>query len=427
MPSLAGLPTAPGLARLFLVAVVDRIGSGMFVPIVVVYLCTSVGLSLGQVGSALTIAGLAATFAPLASGLLLRRVDPRRLVVGCFLAAAAALVLYAHARSLVAVCVAATLLAVATRMERPGTQVMAMRLTPDPIGALAWHQRVTNVGYGIGAIVAAVVLSLHSEAAVVSAVLADAATFLVGAAVVLTLPAMSPQPPRGSAATIPRPRLRRRSRAALFTVHSTLALHDSLLLVGVPAWIVASGAPRAVNPILFGLNTVLVSLLQVRGSRWFARHARGSAFLLTGGALAATCATFAMGSQLSGVPVVVALVCAVVLVSLGEIGHSASEGWLGVRLSRDLDSGSVMGWLKTGMSTQQAFGPLLVVLLITAAGPWGWWVLGAALVGGSALSRHLAGGPWFDDDDEPPTRTLVRAATGSAAPTSRVRTGLGSR
>src|SRR3954452_9467178 len=126
MPSLADLPTAPGLARLFLVAVVDRIGSGMFVPIVVVYLCTSEGLSLGQVGSALTIAGLAATFAPLASGLLLRRVGPRRVGVGWFLAAAAALVLYAHSRSLVAVCVAATLLAVATRMERPGTQVMAM-------------------------------------------------------------------------------------------------------------------------------------------------------------------------------------------------------------------------------------------------------------------------------------------------------------
>jgi hypothetical protein len=317
-------------------------------------------------------------------------------------------VLYSRARSLTAVCVAAAVLAVATRMERPGTQVMAMRLTPDPIGALAWHQRVTNVGYGVGAIVAAVVLSLDSEAAVVGAVLADAATFVVGAAVVLTLPAMAPQPRTARASAIQRPVARRRSRAALFTVHSTLALHDSLLLVGVPAWIVASGAPRAVNPVLFGLNTVLVSLLQVRGSRWFASHARGSAFLLTGGALAATCAVFAVGLQLSGAPVVVALVCAVVLVSIGEIGHSASEGWLGVMLSRDLDSGPVMGWLKTGMSVQQGFGPLLVVLLITAVGPWGWCVLGAALVGGSALSRRLAGGASFDDDE--PTATYAAPA-----------------
>ncbi|MGC4111595.1 MAG: MFS transporter [Nocardioides sp.] len=402
MPASSEFPRGPGLSRLLLVTLVDRVGSGMFVPIVVVYLCTSVGLSLGQVGSALTLAGLVATLAPLASGALLRRVDARWVVVGCFLAAAVALGVYARAHSLLGVCVAASLLSVATRMERPGTQVMVMRLTPDPIGALAWHQRVTNVGYGVGAVVAAGVLSLHSGTAVRVTVLADAVTFLAGAAVVLTLPAMSPQPPPSSSVgPARRAAVPRRSRVSLYAVHSVLAVHDSLLLVAVPAWIVASGAPSALNPILFGLNTLLVATLQVRGSRWFARHARGPAFLLLGAALAVACATFAVGTHLSGVWVVAALVAVVAFVTLGEIGHSASEGWLGVMLSRDLHSGTVMGSLKTGMSVQQAAGPLLAIVLVTSGGPWGWLLLGGILVAASALSRRLAAGPSFDDRPAP--------------------------
>ena len=79
------LRRTPGVARLLAVALVDRTGSGLFVPISVVYLHRAVGLALTEIGLVLTLAGLAGTLAPLVSGRLLRRLDARWVVACCFL------------------------------------------------------------------------------------------------------------------------------------------------------------------------------------------------------------------------------------------------------------------------------------------------------------------------------------------------------
>ena len=75
MTESVGLRGTPGVALLLAVALVDRTGSGLFVPISVVYLHRTVGLSLTDIGLVLTLAGLAGTLAPLVSGRLLRRLD----------------------------------------------------------------------------------------------------------------------------------------------------------------------------------------------------------------------------------------------------------------------------------------------------------------------------------------------------------------
>ena len=163
MTHAVSLRRTPGVARLLAVAAVDRTGSGLFVPISVVYLRRTVGLSLADIGLVLTLAGLAGTLAPLLSGRLLRRLDARWVVVSCFLTCAAALVGYSQARSFVAVLVAATVLQVATRMERPGTAVLALGLSRDRIGVLSWQHTWGNVGYGLGALARHGVLLAESD------------------------------------------------------------------------------------------------------------------------------------------------------------------------------------------------------------------------------------------------------------------------
>jgi hypothetical protein len=86
------------------------------------------------------------------------------------------------------------------------------------------------------------------------------------------------------------------------------------------------------------------------------------------------------------------LVCAVVLLTLGETGHTAAEAWLAVALTEGRATGTVLGLLKTTMSLQQALGPLLVVLLLTVGGRAGWVVLAALLLAAALLSRRLADG-----------------------------------
>ena len=254
MTETRGLRGTPGVARLLAVALVDRTGSGLFVPISVVYLHRTVGLSLTDIGLVLTLAGLVGTLAPLVSGRLLRRLDARWVVAGCFLTCAAALTGYAQARSIGMVLTCATVLAVASRMERPGTAVLALGLSRDRIGVLSWQQTWGNLGYGLGALAAAGVLLTGSDAAIVAAMLADAASYVVGAALVASLP--RPVPPGGpDPRTTYRELLGEPRPAALLGLHGVLALHDSVLVVGLPAWVLATAVTPAVSPALFALNT----------------------------------------------------------------------------------------------------------------------------------------------------------------------------
>ncbi len=385
------LRSTPGVARLLAVALIDRAGSGLFVPISVVYLHRTVGLSLTDIGLVLTLAGLAGTLAPLVSGRLLRRLDARWVVASCFLTCAAALAGYAQARSFVAALAAATVLQVATRMERPGTAVLALGLSRDRIGVLSWQHTWSNLGYGLGALAAAGVLLADSDAAIIAAVLADAASYVVGAALVASLPrpAASGDPDRrttfGEVLGEPRP-------AALLGLHGVLALHDSVLLVGLPAWVLATEVNPAVSPALFALNTVLVVALQVRVARWFARSGGPAGYTRTGLLLGAACVAFALSGTVPQVAAAVVLVGAVALLTLGETGHTAAEAWLAVALTEGRSAGTVLGLVKTAMSVQQALGPLLVVLLLTMGGRAGWVVLAALLLAAALLARRLAVG-----------------------------------
>ena len=321
------LRRTPGIARLLAVALVDRTGSGLFVPISVVYLHHTVGLSLTDIGLVLTLAGLAGTMAPLVSGRLLRRLDARWVVASCFVTCAATLVGYAQARSFVAVLAAATVLQVATRMERPGAAVLALGLSRDRIGVLSWQHMWGNLGYGLGALAAAGVLLADRDEAVVAAVLADAASYAVAAVLVASLPRPAASGDREHGTTFrevlgePRP-------AALLGLHGVLALHDSVLLVGLPAWVLATAVNPAVSPALFALNTLLVVALQVRVARWFARSGGPVGYTRTGLLLGAACLALALSAAASTSAATVVLTGAVALLTLGETGHPAAEAWL---------------------------------------------------------------------------------------------------
>jgi hypothetical protein len=225
----------------------------------------------------------------------------------------------------------------------------------------------------------------------VAAVLADAASYVVGAALVASLPQRVMAGDSDHRTTY-RELLGQPRPAALLGLHGVLALHDSVLLVGLPAWVLATAVTPAVSPALFALNTVLVVALQVRVARWVARSGGPAGYARSGLLLGAACVTFALSATVPQAAAAGVLIGAVALLTLGETGHTAAEAWLAVALTEGRAAGTVLGLLKTTMSVQQALGPLLVVLLLTVGGRAGWLVLAVLLLAAALLSRRLAGG-----------------------------------
>ena len=391
---LAKAPQDPRQRRLLAAGFADALGTGLFLPLSVIYLTRIVGLSPARAGLGLTIAGLLAIAASPLSGSLLGRFDARKVVLGCFAASAAGFLAYIAVGSFASFLGVAIVVQFASRMERPATAVLTLGVTPRPgqVDALARQQSLRNLGYGVGGLLAALALLVHGKTPFVVLLAANAATYVVAGLLVLQLPAVRPPERRRGDTAGYREVLRDRPYVGLALLNVITALHDSLLLVAMPLWIVTrTKAPLPLTGLLFALNTVLVVLLQVRATRNIA--ARGGiarSYRTATVSFVLACGAFALAAGAPAVAATVLLVFALGALTSAELVTSAGEWFLSVNLAPARLRERYLSVSKTSMAVQQAAGPVLVTTTLTGWGRLGWLALASLLAAGTLASRRLA-------------------------------------
>ncbi len=390
---LAKAPRHSSSRRLLAASFVDALGTGLFLPLSVIYLTRIVGLSPTAVGLGLTIAGFLAIAASPVSGALLGRFDARRIVLGCFAASAFGFLAYIAVGLFAAFLGVAIVIQFASRMERPAMAVLALGLTPRArqIGALAWQRSLRNVGYGVGGLLAALALLIHGKTPFEVILAANAASYVLAGVLVLQLPAVRPPTRVDAEASGYREVVRDRTFIGLALLNVIMSLHDSLLLVAMPLWIVTrTDAPLPMTGLLFALNTVLVVLFQVRSTRTMA--ARGGiarSYRTAAVSFVLACGAFALAA---GVPVFVAIVLLVLALGAltsAEVVTSAGEWVFSVQLAPTRLRGRYVGVFKTSMAVQQAVGPVLVTTAVLGWGRLGWVALAVLLAAGTLASGRL--------------------------------------
>ncbi len=388
------LPREANQRRVLAASFVDALGIGLFLPLTVAYLSRVVGLSPIQIGLGLAIAGFAAVAAASVSGALVDRYDARAVVLGCFSVSALGFLAYIAVDSFVSFVAVAVALQLASRMERPATAALVLGVAPGPerVGSLAWQQTSRNLGYGVGGLLAGLALLGHGKAPFVVLLAANAASYVVAGALVWRLPAIRPAAREPGHRDGYRAVLRDRPYVGLALLNVLVALHDSLLLVAMPLWILTrTSAPLALTGLLFTLNTVLVVLLQVRTARRIAARRGISAGYRTAAlAFVVACVAFALAAGASTQVAVVLLVIALAALTLGELENTAGEWFMSVELAPHHLRGRYLGLFKTSMALQQAIGPLVVTATLVHWGRMGWIALAVALASAVLASRRLA-------------------------------------
>jgi MFS family permease len=407
---LAKAPQDPLQRRLLAASLADALGTGLFLPLSVIYLTRIVGLSPTRVGLGLMIAGfLAITAAPL-SGTLLGRFDARKIVLGCFAASALGFAAYIGVDSFATFVGVAIVVQFASRMERPATAVLALGVTPPArrLDALAWQYSLRNLGYGAGGLLAALALLAHGKTPFVVLLAANAVSYVVAGLLVLRLPAVRPTERQEGDAGGYREVVRDRAYVNLALLNVIMALYDSLLLVAMPLWIVTrTKAPLPLTGLLFALNTVLVVLLQVRTTRNIA--ARGGiarSYRTAAVSFVVACAAFAVAAGVPAVLAIVLLVIALAALTRAELATSAGEWFLSVELAPERLRERYVSVFKTSMAVQQAVGPVLVTTLLASWGRLGWLALALLLAAGALASRRLS-------TREMASRVTARGGTGA--------------
>ncbi|HLX48734.1 MAG TPA: MFS transporter [Streptosporangiaceae bacterium] len=410
MPSFAGLraamtlrgrmlamaPRDPDQRRVLLASLADALGTGLFLPISVIYLTRIVGLSATRVGVGLTIAGVVAVLAAPSAGPLLDRFDARTIVLACFTVSALGFLAYLTVDSFPAFLAVAIVIQFAGRVERPATAVLALGIasSQDQAVALAWQQTVRNLGYGLGGMLAGLALLIPGRTPFDVLLVSNAASYLAAGLLVLRPPEVRP-PAALPGTRRQRPGYRQVARDRVYLglagLNTLVCLHDSVLIVAMPLWVsLRTAAPLPMPGLLFALNTILVVLLQVRVTRGISTSngiTRGYRAAAIGFALACVC--FAVTAGSGRVLAIVLLLLAVSALTIGEVEVTAGEQFLSTELAPERFRGRYLSVYKTSMSVQQAIGPVLVTALLVHWGRAGWSVIALILVAGSVASQWL--------------------------------------
>src|SRR5215469_12665946 len=164
------------LPWLLMAALVDWVGTGMFLAVSTVFFVRVVGLPVAQVGLGLTVAALAAMTMILPIGRLADRMGPRGVLIGVELLQGAATAGYLTVHGWWGFLAVSVVVAMMQQAAPPLIQALVGELADAPVRSriLAIHRTVINVGISVGSLIAGVLLGSGLHQAFSVLIVADA-------------------------------------------------------------------------------------------------------------------------------------------------------------------------------------------------------------------------------------------------------------
>jgi hypothetical protein len=366
------VPAGP-LRRLAAGTLASAVGNGAWYTSWALFLTRSVGLSPGQVGIGMTAAGVAGLACATPAGYLADRLGAREVYATLLGVQAAAALAYLAVGGMAAFVVVACV-AEAARSGGGARNALVLGLTDDHLTALGALRSISHLGWAAGAIAGAVIIGVDSRAAYVALLLLNAASYLVYAVLVLSVPRVGVAPGRRGLRVV-----RDRPYVTLAGLVGMLALCWAMLSSGLPLWVALhTDAPRSISAVIVVLNSLAIALLQVRVSRVMVSAgaaARGA--VLSGSVLAASCVLFALTAGGSGAAVVALFLVAAAVHTAGELLFVAASWGLSIPLMPRGAAGEYQGVFATGEATALMAAPALMTTLVADWGQPGWLVLAA--------------------------------------------------
>lgn len=382
--------------RMLLITFIDRIGSGLWASVSVLYFTYVSGLSVAQVGTLAAISGAVGIAGAPLGGRIADRFPLTRILIALQLLRALAsfgLLTTDHYLPLLAISAVGSL---GDRASSVLTKLYAARVAgPDRVRYQAVNRTASNAGWALGGLAAAAALTLGTTTAYRRLLTGDALSFLAIALLTLTCaepPSSSRIAAAGTTSHAARPAnpWRDRTYLAYVATDTVLFLDDSVFQIGLPLWIAHSeGVPHGLAPLLLVLNNVMVVALQVPLARYGTTTEAARKLLLPlSAASAAGGLTLALSATGGTTRALCLLTASAALFTLAEMLHAVVSWELSLALAPDTAQGAYLGVHGLAQSGQRSLGPLAVTAAI-ATGPLGWSAFGATIALTCALQHRL--------------------------------------
>ena len=380
---------------LALQCVLSAFATGSFLTGTAVFFTQVVGLTGSQVGLGMSIAAVITLVLSLPIGRLSDRVGARRLWAVSSAIEAVLYFAWPAVDGFVGFVALLALLSSVSAAGNTGRNVYRIAVFPREVRvrALAYMRAARNVGYTLCAGAGGVALGIGTRTAIVAVPLLTGALLVINAVMVSFLPVVTSSAGTGAEEHHLAPAaLRNRGFVALALSNGVLASNQVLLNVVVPLWLVErTDAPHTLLAWLFGTNTVLAVLLQVRASR-IADSVEGSlkAVRRSGWAFVLSCAVISITHDTVGWVSIVLIWAGHVTITGAELWQSASDWGFTSELSDHRRLGDYQGVWSLGYQIEPVIFPALYTALALSWGAPGWIVIAAIGVAAAVVAHPAA-------------------------------------
>jgi MFS family permease len=375
------------LPWLLAAALIDWLGTGLFLAMSTVFFVRVVGLSVTDVGSGLTIAALAAMPLIAPVGRLADRYGPRDVLIVTELLAGAATVGYLAVHGWWGFLSVTFLVAVTQQTAPPLIQSLVGELAAGErrTKILAVHRTVINVGLSAGGLLAGLLLGLGLRHALQVLLIADAVAFVVAAFVLCALP--RPPGSRGRAVASRWKVLRDTRLLALSGYDALMSLWQPMLNVAFPLWLITrTRAPLSLVGVLYAVSCVCAIFLQYPASVMAATPARAlRGYICAALCLSAASLGFAAAPIGPAWAAIALLTASVLILVVGEISQVCSAWTLSFAIAPPENRNVYLATFSAGRSLSRAIGPLLMTGVVLALGEAGWIALAAFFAAAAVL------------------------------------------
>lgn len=365
---------------------IDNLGSGLFLPLTIVYATRVVGLPLAVAGVTVTVGTLVGLLVPPVAGRLVDRVGPRPVVIASqFLQAVGALG-FALAHGVGGVALAVCLLAAGQQLFYSSlfaliSDVVGDREKDHPFAVVS----MIRAGcFGLGGLLAAWLLTVD---ALRVAVFVNAASFVVGAVVLagfVRVPHVRSTTNRGGRVS--------GQYFRLIVLTGLVAVGLDFFLVGIPVYVLDLGSPSWLPGVILALHTAVTSTCGTLAVRLTNRLARTATLALGAGIVVVWCA-FCLAA--AAMPVgwrTPWLLFAALVLAAGGVIFGARVNALAVTLAPEAGRGRHLAAFQYAFTVPGVLAPAVVALF--ALGVWAPWAVVAVCatvgaVGFRAFSARL--------------------------------------